>query len=717
MSRRYEILADYGLKDTEADNLSTSPYAIIAIWRHQYPVTFSRLENSSFTLVPGAASKLRERPIVLTDDLISVQVSHSKGNHLGTAAFKLRATLNYFTEFFPGDYVFVWMVNDSVSYNSVLQNIRDGKPCNGFHDGLKFFGKLNSIRKNINQSPTGTRTTTFSCSAASFSELDAGIYYEPYLGTQESDLATGFLKGTGVLITEVLKTTASDLDKGISANRLMPLLLGIFYGNGVAKNLGIETNTPDITQGLDNPDAFVVPDQVASVFLGTNQSWGSKPSGKFAYTDLLEFIHGVQQYEHDAPDSGEISTVRYPWDFMAANKVAKIFTPDGIGGSRGASTSKFTQIELTGTFMPSIPQFSGNRSVWEILQGFLNPVVNEMFTTLRVNADGNIVPTLVCRQQPFSSGLVSESYFIPEVRPIASASKGGGKGRGKKKGKFVGGHSVNTIGGYTGADGSTSVATFGGEVEGYYAEGRKQTGQHSPPPKTEEVMVEHKLSLTRFATLPRWVVHPVLVQSLDVGRSDAMRFNMIHVYGDSGTRGGSTPAVQFVRDPPIFDDLDILRNGIRSYSQVVPCSQADTLTYKSRDWMKIIADNLMGGHMRLTGTISMVGVQSPICVGDNLEFDDHLFHIETVSHSFQIAANGMKSFNTQIQLTYGIRGDDSMATDADLYAGRSYSDLREYDAQQSNDYQQPENAPSVPGSADTWWDENLSRLGKIKGDS
>lgn len=56
--------------------------------------------------------------------------------------------------------------------------------------------------------------------------------------------------------------------------------------------------------------------------------------------------------------------------------------------------------------MPAPVSFT-NKPVWSVLEEFLNPGANEMFTTLRVNPVGDVVPTLVVRQYPFTSDLIA----------------------------------------------------------------------------------------------------------------------------------------------------------------------------------------------------------------------------------------------------------------------------------------------------------------------
>jgi hypothetical protein len=55
-----------------------------------------------------------------------------------------------------------------------------------------------------------------------------------------------------------------------------------------------------------------------------------------------------------------------------------------------------------GAFLPLMPELS-NTPFWNVLEQFLNPACNEMYTALRVNDAGKVVPTLVLRQIPFTT--------------------------------------------------------------------------------------------------------------------------------------------------------------------------------------------------------------------------------------------------------------------------------------------------------------------------
>ena len=150
-----------------------------------------------------------------------------------------------------------------------------------------------------------------------------------------------------------------------------------------------------------------------------------------------------------------------------------------------------------------------------------------------------------------------------------------------------------------------------------------------------------------------------MVKSMDIGRSNATRFNMAMVLGNadaSAVKGQQAPAAQLVKKPPIFDTLDIARSGIRVWQKVVNCSIQDTQRPSSA-WLSAIADWTFGSHLTLNGTIQCVGIQSPIAEGDNVEFEGVAYQIEDIEDRCSINLQGIKTYTTTLQLSNGMPVD------------------------------------------------------------
>lgn len=640
MASIYDLRYDFdGYESTGSDGVvAVTPRAIIAVYRYKYPVTFSRESGTSF--VPPSVDNLepiyglRTPNLIVVEDIEQLSVSHSKGNHVGQLSASLRPGANYLTEMFPGDWIVCWIVNSQPQFESVLARVKASQQANLFQDGLKFIGKVQSVRKQISQAPTGTRTSRYAISAASFSEFDASVYYEPYLASESVGLATEYLQKTGKKISDFLKGGI------ISGDEAIGLYFSVFFGTGVPKNKQFQpTGLPDITAGADSPLTFIVPNDVAQI-LGVQSP--TKPGGRFGWVDICNRIRGIQKYSFSQTEN--LAGIAQLSEDAQSPRLAAIFMPDGADDT---SRDLRCNVPISGSFLPTVAQMDGNKTVWSILQQYLNPAINEIYTCLRMSPSG-VMPTLVARQLPFSSDVVDEVYKPKELvtRDISHL-----------KGKAL-------------AAASETLQIWNSTRE---------------------------LDITRFTELPRWRIPAILVRDLNIGRSDATRHNFIHVYAQSGMPTDNRTAF-LVKDPPVVDELDIVRSGLRPYFQTVACSPQESQLRASGPWMHILSDILMGQHMSLNGSIQIVGVQSPICPGDNCQVDDYIFHIESVTHSFSAAPNGRTSFSTALSLTYGAKAEQMAGQDESQYVGMYSNDATQLDPSVSTEYDINKEKPDTPPS-------------------
>lgn len=587
--RVYDLVQDFQgankSDDVVIDQVSVSPEWVIAVIRLQYPVTYQRTQKGSFSTLFPDAVKVRGKTLIITSDAIQVQTSQTKGNHLTQmSATLLPGEVNYLSEILPGDYVLVWMLQEQERAADIVSRIRDGRACNKFMDGLKFMGRVQSLTKNLTQDPGGARTVRYSLSSVGFSEFDATFYYNQYL----AENVTSISRWMGRVTRSFNQLIANGQ---IDVNKAIPFFVDLLFGRGIPSNMGRGNPDPALksTAGLEGEYSYILPQEVGALI---GKTVSSKSGGCLAVADTLELQTGVQTYDRNRTLSDyEVSVIdeNNPDTYSNDKAKAVIFTPDGAAsGSR-----RDTGTDMMGRFLPQRPQLE-NQSVWSILNHYLNPAANEMFTALRTNGDGRIVPTLTVRQLPFSSTLVNVPFPV-----------------------------------------------------------------------------------TRFLDLPRWKAHPILVRAASVGRSDALRFNFVQVLGVAPLPSGkSSLTPQTVRNPPFRDDLDIARSGLRNYSTTIQCAIEDVKqkvgtgeSTAASAWMNLLSDILMGQHMTLTGSVTMVGIQAPICIGDNLEWDGVVFHIEAVTHAGQISSDGKKTWSTTVSVTHGVRSNPGTSDDIGIYAG------------------------------------------------
>lgn len=249
--------------------------------------------------------------------------------------------------------------------------------------------------------------------------------------------------------------------------------------------------------------------------------------------------------------------------------------------------------------------FTGqDTTIWSKIGFYANEPINEMYVTLRISPENRIKPFFVYRQSPFSSDAMS-------------------------------GYSANADGQVTSrSDGSAKV--------------------------------------TAFKSLARWVIDTKMVVAALIGPSDSLKYNYIHFQGADVTSVDFVPANQasYVYTPPVKDSKGIQRDGLRtkivsSYSASVNRAEPDKEI--GRTYTQFLADLMMGAHLTWTGSFSCRGIVEPIPVGDNMEFNGIIYHIQSVSHHGSILSNGVKSFDTSITATHGMANEVLSQGRPDVY--------------------------------------------------
>lgn len=209
-----------------------------------------------------------------------------------------------------------------------------------------------------------------------------------------------------------------------------------------------------------------------------------------------------------------------------------------------------------------------------------------------------------------------------------------------------------------------------------------------------------KVISTKFLNLPRWKIHPALVLDQDIGMDESARINFVQFFGRS-TVGidGADIAQEIAKGNYVYDIGDVKRSGLRPYIVTTQFDEPTTNNkeFKSPVWAQIMGDALIGGHLKLNGTISCAGIVEPITIGDNLEFDGTVYHIEQVTHScVNTGVDGKRMFRTNISLSYGVSTESTNAST--LYSEMNFNvadDLRE------DDFLNNEILPGVSDSQDT----------------
>jgi len=165
---------------------------------------------------------------------------------------------------------------------------------------------------------------------------------------------------------------------------------------------------------------------------------------------------------------------------------------------------------------------------------------------------------------------------------------------------------------------------------------------------------------TKFLNLPRWKIATAMVINSDLGRDESARVNFVQVYAQPPSNIGKPDAAISAQTSAknfAYDINDVLRSGLRP--SVITTSFQDLTAFTDisigRRWALVIGDAIIGGHLKLNGTLECAGIVDPIAVGDNLEYDGNVYHIEEVVHTCSMnTVTGDKTFRTVLKLSSGV---------------------------------------------------------------
>lgn len=204
---------------------------------------------------------------------------------------------------------------------------------------------------------------------------------------------------------------------------------------------------------------------------------------------------------------------------------------------------------------------------------------------------------------------------------------------------------------------------------------------------------------TKFLNLPRWKIPPEMITGINIGRSDHGRINFVIVFSRTVTlKPGTNDAVQMAKGNFVEDMDDIRRNGRKPY--IVNCHfdyPSNQSEVRSKNWAVLMADWVFNGHLKMNGAIQSTGIEEPICIGDNLELDSVVYHIENITHNIGIDAGGYKYFTTNLTLSYGVDLRSQNNTTIPIYAEMDNTDSFE---RRKDDFNKEKLLPGFSDSQD-----------------
>lgn len=527
---------------------------------------------------------VRSKPLVVENDCVQVSVNVSKGTLTPSMSATLLMTdINYETEVAPGDFVTVNMLNWEQDARRVADQARNNSPINGSDDGFKGIFKVQSIRRSLVMidQERGIKALVFKITGFAFTEFNQTVYFNQAL-IDDSEQNNVNLWFTNLASAWALKITQKGLT---NVQDIIRFLIECLIGNGISPQARFLKGIVKSPNTL-----FYIPGLVGKL-LNVDNAVAAK--------DVYNYLFGIQEYDSDATQDLESG-----------------MNPD-ISNQEGRFF--YTETKVKGETLTK-PEYWNQVQVWSILNQFSNSPINELYTCFKISPDGDVMPTVVFRQIPF----------------------------------------------------------------------------------TNDDFEAGQIPVTRFMNLPRWKIDPSLVFAIDIGRDESARINFVQYFGRS-TLGpqGYDVSEETASKNYLFDIDDVKRSGLRPYIVTSlfdePVVQGQKSEFQSVGWAKIVGDALIGGQLKMNGTIECVGIVDPIAVGDNLQFDGVVYHIEQINHNCIISvSDGKKTFRTSISVSNGL----SVGTSSQ---GIKYSEMTFSDAYQlrDNDYKNNKILPGVSESQDT----------------
>jgi len=362
----------YVLAQNQEDSHQSVAAVVLAVW------SFVNRDTTQFAYTGNYSPALKvSNPIVIVSDVLTAKVSSSKENFMSTAEVMLSSgDLNYSAIIAPGDHCMMWMMNNVSDFKRISAAALSNSTANDFNSGLKFVGRINSIRETLNTNADGKKQFRFAVSMKSFSEFGTYVFQNPLLSSVSGNGTPGDLQR---LLHQMnsMWTTIFPNDKAKETNNIseiIKLFINVFMGKGPGqefKAVGGQVISPNAS--------MLIPAPILTT-LGLPTTRQEDAAGN-KYSDMLHLMIGLQKYGNQ-PGYKQFIPVNY----------------DG-----GTQNQVVLNDPAPGTYIIP-PDNYNNKTIWSLLEAHSNPTLNEMYCTLRTSVkNGRIMPTLVLRQIVFSN--------------------------------------------------------------------------------------------------------------------------------------------------------------------------------------------------------------------------------------------------------------------------------------------------------------------------
>lgn len=638
-----------------------NPSWCVAFIRFKEPSAAYSAANKN-QLQSQITTEMSVKPIlVVENDCVSVNIINNKSSMGKTCSMTMRAgEVFYPGAVAPGDWCLVWMSDYQDDIDTIINALNNLNSTNkadpklsDWYSGLKFVGRVTSSGYNDTVADSGTRPFIQNITAQSFLEFASSVYYtELAQGIYTQGFANGNV-GSQIFQNNGLTSALGDLaGKFIKfwsgLNPISPIEfypqpdIAIAFYLVIALGVSKEKDfTKEIFGNLDGvmsgiiSDAIQVP-PVVSAILGK--------TGVKLLWQMMNFYLGLQKYSPKgishwrdfAPNATVLSSNGYPVFFK---------TPDRCKG-----------------WTPYMPTPWDNKSLWSILNEYLNPALNEIYTVLRCDITGQIRPSIVVREQPFGTSLYGSMHTKKFHAPVQNKETTNSPNQNQSQ--LPDQPQQNAA--------ATSIAAADQAAN-------NNVKQFTDKNATDPYATTSENTRAMYGNLPRWVIDESMIKSVNLAAHEQDRVNFVQVWGRNIFNGWSQPSAagnqtgssstpnpsameldrsqQMIAGNMVADDADIKRNGLRANVVESPFDYPVPFNSRSDRWARMRADWLFNGHLKVRGTILANGIREPICEGDNVQVRGLVLHIQEVTHTGLLGQDGKKRFTTSLQVFNGITAE------------------------------------------------------------
>lgn len=341
--------------------------------------------------------------------------------------------------------------------------------------------------------------------------------------------------------------------------------------------LGAQFNTDSghSLKGVNRPNTFFTPDEavrkLASFYLGgnrgldalnvTNEAW-------YIPTDL------ALKFKPDIKERAAISAI----DIMDLSKIGL----HKYSANKLASVSKLPG----GALFKSLPS---EGTVWSVLQFAQNKIANEMYTELVRGSDGNLRPSLILRQIPYSNRPKQETNAFLQS------------------------------------------SNFGKSFPDSVSDSQK----------------------TFMVDLPQMIINSSDIKEKNVGKSDFERINHLLVVPRTDDKANMDKAYKSVINVPSIQRYGLSSfkaesNYVLGASLGDPVRACKFYVDLLVDWF-FLAHQFYNGTIVISGQDRHFQVGDNLYISDV----GQLYHIEGYNHTYEVASSGEPRFNTTLTVSRG----------------------------------------------------------------